>query len=278
MVAILFNDGARIPSVIWAELATRGFRSRLSVSTKRRRAPSETSCKRWHSIRAIRPPYLPYGDLRMVRGEFEEGLRLIHDAVKLSPFDPGLGMNVGDCLIFCRRFEEATRQLESTLEMDERFMPARLRRGEAYALTGAKGSGPDDVGRRVHDIHAPTRAWPQYGGSSVSLRHGEPLPIGARPPRAWGHDAAPLHERRGGSRARHPRSTNTGCGGTRLAALGRIWPGRQRFQRGLCFQPSNSRVSMRTSAGRCMRRCRIRLCDMMFMRLPSSGRPIRKSP
>ncbi len=215
------------------ELATRGFRSRLSVSTKRRRAPSETSCTRWHSIRAMRPPYLSYGDLRMVRGEFEEGLRLVHDAVKLSPFDPGLDMNVGDCLIFCGRFEEATRQLESTLEMDERSMPARLRRGEAYALTGAKGRGPDDVRRRVRDIHArrSTRAWPPYGGSSVSLRRSEPLAIGVRPSQAWGHDADPLHERRGGSWARHPRLTNTGCGGIRLVALGRIWPGRQRFQR-----------------------------------------------
>ncbi|MGA8032020.1 MAG: hypothetical protein WCB48_06470 [Casimicrobiaceae bacterium] len=103
----------------------------------------------------------------MVRGEFEEGLRLIHDAVKLSPFDPGLGMNVGDCLIFCRRFEEATRQLESTLEMDERFMPARLRRGEAYALTGERDAArtmSDGVfatfpaAPRVRELHAFVRA------------------------------------------------------------------------------------------------------------------------
>lgn len=80
--------------------------------------------------------YLSYGDLLMMRGEFERGLGLIREAVKLSPFDLGLNMNIGDFLIFSRRFEEAVRQLEHTLAMDERFVAGRLRLAEALALMG----------------------------------------------------------------------------------------------------------------------------------------------
>lgn len=123
--------------------------------------------------------YLSYGDLRMMRGEFEEGLRLIHQAVKLSPFDLGLNMNVGDYLIFCRRFEEASRQLESTLEMDERFVPARLRLAEAYALMGqgdAARTQSDGVfatfpsSPRVCETHAFIRAAiGDHGGARAEL-------------------------------------------------------------------------------------------------------------
>lgn len=82
--------------------------------------------------------HLAYGDLLMMRGEFERGLALIREAVKLSPFDLGLNMNVGDFLIFARRFDEAVRQLEHTLAMDERFLPGRLRLAEALALGGRR--------------------------------------------------------------------------------------------------------------------------------------------
>lgn len=80
--------------------------------------------------------YLAYGDLRMMRGEPDEALRLIHEAVRLSPFDLGLSMNVGDFLLFSRRFDEAVRQLESTLERDPGFVAARVRLAEAHALAG----------------------------------------------------------------------------------------------------------------------------------------------
>lgn len=79
---------------------------------------------------------LAYGDLLTMRGEFDRGLALIRQAVKLSPFDLGLNMNVGDFLVFGRRFDEAVRQLEHTLAMDARFLPGRLRLAEALALAG----------------------------------------------------------------------------------------------------------------------------------------------
>ncbi len=87
---------------------------------------------------AMNPSYtnthLGYGDLLMMRGEFDRGLELIRDAVKLSPLDLGLNMNVGDFLIFARRFNEAVRHLEHLMEMDPRFVPGRLRLAEALAL------------------------------------------------------------------------------------------------------------------------------------------------
>lgn len=90
----------------------------------------------------INPSYttthLSYGDLLMMRGDFERGLALIREAVQLSPFDLGLSMNLGDFLIFARCFDEAAAQLEHTLALDERFVPGRLRLAEALALAGRR--------------------------------------------------------------------------------------------------------------------------------------------
>lgn len=79
---------------------------------------------------------LALGDLLMMRGESGRALATIVEAVALSPFDLGLGMNHGDFLLFSGRFEEAARQFERTLTKDERFVPSRLRLAEALALAG----------------------------------------------------------------------------------------------------------------------------------------------
>ncbi|MBK7333710.1 MAG: tetratricopeptide repeat protein [Betaproteobacteria bacterium] len=80
--------------------------------------------------------HLAYGDLLMMHGEFDRGLDLMREAVRLDPFDLGLAMNLGDFLIFARRFGEAVRQLERTVAMDGRFVAGRLRLAEALALAG----------------------------------------------------------------------------------------------------------------------------------------------
>ncbi|MBK6805731.1 MAG: winged helix-turn-helix domain-containing protein [Betaproteobacteria bacterium] len=80
--------------------------------------------------------HLAYGDLLMMLGEFDRGLDLVREAVRLDPFDLGLAMNLGDFLIFARRFGEAVRQLERTVAMDGRFVAGRLRLAEALALAG----------------------------------------------------------------------------------------------------------------------------------------------
>lgn len=80
--------------------------------------------------------HLAYGDLLMTRGDFDRGLAHIRSAVRLSPFDIGLAMNLGDFLIFSGRLDEAVHQFEETLEMDEHFAPARVRLAEALALAG----------------------------------------------------------------------------------------------------------------------------------------------
>lgn len=98
--------------------------------------------------------YLAYGDLCIMRGGFEEGLRLIHEAVRLSPFDLGLSMNVGDFLIFSARFDEAARQLERTLEREPRFVPARWRFAEALAFAGLGQAARSQV-RQILEASAP---------------------------------------------------------------------------------------------------------------------------
>lgn len=80
--------------------------------------------------------YLGYGDLLMMRGDFERGIALIREAVKLSPFDFGLNMNLGDFMILSRRFDEAVRQFRHTLAMDARFAPAHRGLAVALALAG----------------------------------------------------------------------------------------------------------------------------------------------
>ena len=91
--------------------------------------------------------YLSYGDLLMMRGECERGIAMIRAAVKLSPFDLGLNMNLGDFLLFGRRFEDAVRQLGHTADMDERFVPGRLRLAEALALAGRADAACEQVER-----------------------------------------------------------------------------------------------------------------------------------
>jgi tetratricopeptide (TPR) repeat protein len=101
--------------------------------------------------------YLGYGDLLMMRGESDRGLALIRQAFALSPFDLGLSMNIGDFLIFARRFDEAIRQLGDTLRMDERFVPARLRLAEALALSGRRERAWEEVVRAAATAPAQPR-------------------------------------------------------------------------------------------------------------------------
>lgn len=100
---------------------------------------------------------LAYGDLLTMRGEFDRGLALLRQAVKLSPFDLGLNMNLGDFLVFGRRFDEAVRQLEHTLAMDARFLPGRLRLAAALAMEGRK----DDALARVAEASAAAPSQPR---------------------------------------------------------------------------------------------------------------------
>jgi len=101
--------------------------------------------------------YLGYGDLLMMRGDFQGGIGLMREAVKLSPFDLGLNMNLGDFLIFGRRFDEAISQLEHTLAMDARFLPGRLRLAVALALAGRKG----DALARIEEASAAAPSQPR---------------------------------------------------------------------------------------------------------------------
>ncbi len=110
---------------------------------------------------ALNPSYttahLAYGDLLMMRGEFDRGLALIREAVRLSPFDLGLAMNLGDFLIFSGRFDEAVGQLEHTLAMDERFVPGRPRLAEALALSGHGDAALAHAKRALADAPAQPR-------------------------------------------------------------------------------------------------------------------------
>ena len=90
---------------------------------------------------------LACGDVLVLRGEFDSGLRLLREAIALNPFDLGLNMNLGDFFVFARRFGEAIAQFEHTLGMDARFIPARLRLAEAHALSGDRDAAIGQAGR-----------------------------------------------------------------------------------------------------------------------------------
>ena len=57
-------------------------------------------------------------------------------ACRLDPVSPNARMNLGAILYFARRLDEAIRQFEETLELDENFSFAHALLGQAYLSNG----------------------------------------------------------------------------------------------------------------------------------------------
>jgi TolB-like protein/Tfp pilus assembly protein PilF len=79
---------------------------------------------------------LGLGDALMFRRDFDAGLRELHAAMRMNPLDLGLSMNLGEFLIWARRYDEASAAFEQTLDMGPHFWPARARLAELRALLG----------------------------------------------------------------------------------------------------------------------------------------------
>jgi TolB-like protein/Tfp pilus assembly protein PilF len=92
---------------------------------------------------------LGLADTRMIRRDFDGGLRELGVALRLNPFDAGLAMNRGDFLMFARRYAEAAAALEQTLDAAPHFWPARARLAEALALQGDRDGATRELTRAV---------------------------------------------------------------------------------------------------------------------------------
>jgi TolB-like protein/DNA-binding winged helix-turn-helix (wHTH) protein/Tfp pilus assembly protein PilF len=69
-------------------------------------------------------------------GDIDGGLREMYLAVQAGPFDLGLQMNLGDFLLWARRYDEAIAQFRRTLELGPHFVLARCLLAETLALMG----------------------------------------------------------------------------------------------------------------------------------------------
>ncbi len=94
---------------------------------------------------------LGLGDACMYRRDFDAGLRELHAALRVSPFDLGLQMNLGDFLLWARRPVEGIAQLLRTLDMGAHFWPARCGLAEALALSGDRAAAMRELERAVAD-------------------------------------------------------------------------------------------------------------------------------
>ncbi len=65
-----------------------------------------------------------------------QAMEQIESALLLDPLDPGIGMNVGDYLVFGDRFEEAATAYRNLLRLNPHFLPGRIRLAKALAFAG----------------------------------------------------------------------------------------------------------------------------------------------
>src|SRR6185436_3765130 len=84
--------------------------------------------------------------------DFDAGLRELHHALRVNPFDLGLQMNMGQFLGFARRYEEAAAQLLRTLDMGPHFWPARCILAETVAILGDAAGAKQQLERASEDI------------------------------------------------------------------------------------------------------------------------------
>jgi TolB-like protein/Tfp pilus assembly protein PilF len=81
---------------------------------------------------------LALADLLAATGRLAEAVAEMEIGRSLTPFDVGMNMNLGDHLVFARRFDEGIAQHRRTVEMEPSFRRARLRLARACAQAGRR--------------------------------------------------------------------------------------------------------------------------------------------
>lgn len=74
-------------------------------------------------------------------GEFEEGMRLLHEAAALRPRDPAVRSNLGLCYLDQGSYEQAIASLEEAIALQPDYAPARYNRSLAWLASGRMPEG-----------------------------------------------------------------------------------------------------------------------------------------
>lgn len=77
-----------------------------------------------------------YGEYLMVEGRFDEALAEMNRASELNPLSPALTLALGYRLYYARGYPAAIEQIQKTLAMDAKFVPAHVYLGRAYEQNG----------------------------------------------------------------------------------------------------------------------------------------------
>jgi TolB-like protein/Tfp pilus assembly protein PilF len=121
---------------------------------------------------------LALADVLSATGRHDEALSEIAQAVRDSPFDVGLVMNLGDHLLHARRLDEAIERLQQAVAMEPRLPRPLLRLARALALAG------NPTGARELVVRAKALAPPYAVAATEALV----LAVG----RSWGEAQALL--------------------------------------------------------------------------------------
>jgi serine/threonine protein kinase/Tfp pilus assembly protein PilF len=84
-----------------------------------------------------------YGLFLVDMGRFEEALANIKESVAVRPVEPIDNRDLGQVLFFSRRYAEAKKALEDTLELDRNFATAYLFLTRVYEVTGSYDKAVD---------------------------------------------------------------------------------------------------------------------------------------
>jgi len=76
------------------------------------------------------------GQLLTMSGSHEEAFAEVNLAASLDPLAPNTSRWVGQDLFYARRYDQAVRQLQKTVEMYPEFLPPSVQLGKAYAQLG----------------------------------------------------------------------------------------------------------------------------------------------
>ena len=79
-----------------------------------------------------------YGEYLMVLGRFDPALSELNRAYELSPLEPVTNLALGYRFYYAHQYPQAIDQLQKTLAMDARFVPAHVYLGRAYEQNGSR--------------------------------------------------------------------------------------------------------------------------------------------
>src|SRR5205807_9992552 len=90
-----------------------------------------------------------YGDLLLVRGQFDRGLAEDRRAEQLDPLSVFASWDVGRALFFARRYDDALVQAQRTIELDEHYAYAYYLLAEIYVARGQLDKATEAMAKAI---------------------------------------------------------------------------------------------------------------------------------